>query len=67
MFMAPYLVKQMDNFICTLVSAIAFPGKGTDSQNSDTSALSVRELYHLHFSLQPASPETFVYTLVHSV
>jgi hypothetical protein len=36
----------------------------TDSQNSDTTAPSGRELYHLEFSLQAASPETFVYTLV---
>jgi hypothetical protein len=37
----------------------------TDSQNSDTTAPSGRELYHLQFSLQAASPETFGYTLVH--
>jgi hypothetical protein len=36
----------------------------TDSQNSDTTALSGRELYRLQFSLQVASPETFGYTLV---
>jgi hypothetical protein len=36
----------------------------TDSQNSDTTAPSGRELYHLHFWLQEASPETFGYTLV---
>jgi len=36
----------------------------TDSQNSDTTAPSGRELYHLQFSLQTASPETFGYTLV---
>jgi hypothetical protein len=36
----------------------------TDSQNSDTTAPSGRELYHLQFSLQAASPETFGYTLV---
>jgi hypothetical protein len=36
----------------------------TDSQNSDTIAPSDRELYHLQFSLQAASPETFGYTLV---
>jgi hypothetical protein len=35
-----------------------------DSQNSDTTAPSGRELYHLQFSLQAASPETFGYTLV---
>jgi hypothetical protein len=35
----------------------------TDSQNSDTTAPSGRELYHLQFSLQEASPETFGYTL----
>jgi hypothetical protein len=33
----------------------------TDSQNSDTTAPSGRELYHLKFSLQAASPETFGY------
>jgi hypothetical protein len=37
----------------------------TDSQNSDTTAPSSRELYHLQFSLQAASPETFGYTLIH--
>jgi hypothetical protein len=36
----------------------------TNSQNSDTTAPSGRELYHLQFSLQAASPETFGYTLV---
>jgi hypothetical protein len=36
----------------------------TDSQNSNTTAPSGRELYHLQFSLQAASPETFGYTLV---
>jgi hypothetical protein len=35
-----------------------------DSQNSDTTALSGRELYHLQFSLHAASPESFGYTLV---
>jgi hypothetical protein len=35
-----------------------------DSQNSDTIASSGRVLYHLQFSLQAASPETFGYTLV---
>jgi hypothetical protein len=30
----------------------------TDSQNSDTTAPSGRELYHLQFSLQAANPET---------
>jgi hypothetical protein len=34
-----------------------------DSQNSDTTACSGRELYHLQFSLQAASPETFGYTI----
>jgi hypothetical protein len=29
-----------------------------DSQNSDTTASSGRELYHLQFLLQAASPET---------
>jgi len=36
----------------------------TASQNSDTTAPSGRELYHLQFSLQSASPETFGHTLV---
>jgi hypothetical protein len=36
----------------------------TDSQNSDTTASSGRELYHVQFSLQAASPETFGYILV---
>jgi hypothetical protein len=36
----------------------------TYSQNSDTTASSGRELYHLQFSVQTASPETFGYTLV---
>jgi hypothetical protein len=35
-----------------------------NSQNSDTTAPSGRELYHLQYSLQAASTETFVYTLV---
>jgi hypothetical protein len=35
----------------------------TDSQNSDTTTPSGRGLYHLQFSLQAASPETFGYTL----
>jgi len=37
----------------------------TDSQNRDKTASSGRELYHLQFSLQAASPETFGYTLVY--
>jgi hypothetical protein len=36
----------------------------TDSQNSDTTEPNSRELYHLQFSFQAASPETFEYTLV---
>jgi hypothetical protein len=36
----------------------------TVSQNSDTTAPSGRGLYHLQFSLQATSPETFGYTLV---
>jgi hypothetical protein len=36
----------------------------TDSQNSDTTAPSGRELYNLQFSLQAASPENFGHTLV---
>jgi len=32
--------------------------------NSDTTAPSGRELYHLQFSLQVASTETFGYTLI---
>jgi hypothetical protein len=35
-----------------------------DSQNSDTTAPSGKKLFHLHFSLQAASPETFGYTFV---
>jgi hypothetical protein len=46
----------------------AYGGKTrqTDSQNSDTTTPSGRELYHLQFSLQAASPETFGYTLVYA-
>jgi len=33
------------------------------AQNSDTTAPSGRDLYHLQFSLQEASLETFGYTL----
>jgi hypothetical protein len=36
----------------------------TDPQNSDITISSGRELYHLQFSLQEASPETFGYALV---
>jgi hypothetical protein len=36
----------------------------TDSQSSDTTAFSGRELHHLQFSLQAASSATFGYTLV---
>jgi hypothetical protein len=42
----------------------------TDSQNSDKTAPSGRELYHLQFSLQTASPETFdtlSYTKTHTL
>jgi len=35
-----------------------------NSRNSDTTASSGRELYHLQFLLQAASPETFGYTLL---
>jgi hypothetical protein len=38
-----------------------------DSQNNDTTAPSGRKLYHLQFSLQAASPETFGYTLVECI
>jgi hypothetical protein len=38
-----------------------------NSQNSDTTAPSSRELYHLQFSLQAARPEAFGNTLVHPV
>jgi len=34
--------------------------------NSDRTAPSGRQLYHLQFSLPAASPETFGYTLVYS-
>jgi hypothetical protein len=36
----------------------------TDSHNSDTTAFSGRELYHLQFLLQAASLETPGYTLI---
>jgi hypothetical protein len=36
----------------------------TDSQNSDKTAPSGRELYHLQFSLKAASPDIFGYTFV---
>jgi hypothetical protein len=36
----------------------------TDSQNRAKIAPSGRELYHLQFSLQAESPETFGYTLI---
>jgi hypothetical protein len=39
----------------------------TDSQNSDITAPSGRELYHLQFSLHAASSETFGYTLVYTL
>jgi len=39
----------------------------TGSQNSNTTAPSDREQYHLQFLLQEASPETFGYTLVLAV
>jgi hypothetical protein len=39
----------------------------TDKQNSDTTAPNGRKLYHLQFSLQAASPETFGYILLYSV
>jgi hypothetical protein len=44
----------------------AYGGKThkTDSRNNDTTASSGKELYHLQFSLQTASPETFGYTFV---
>jgi hypothetical protein len=35
-----------------------------DSQNSNTTALTGRELHNLQFSLQAASPGTFGYTFV---
>jgi hypothetical protein len=35
-----------------------------DSQNCDTTAYSGRELFHLQFSQQVASPEAFGYTLL---
>jgi hypothetical protein len=36
----------------------------TDSQNSDETAPSGRELYHFQFSLQADSPETFGFTFI---
>jgi hypothetical protein len=38
----------------------------TDSLNSDTTASSGRDLYHLQFSLQAACPETFGYNVVYA-
>jgi hypothetical protein len=38
----------------------------TDSQSSNTTALSGTELYYLQFPLQAAIPENFGYTLVES-
>jgi hypothetical protein len=35
-----------------------------DSQRGDKTAPSGRKLYHLQFSLQEASPETFGYSIV---
>jgi len=35
-----------------------------DSQNSDTTAPSGRQLYHFQFSFHAASPETFGYTIL---
>jgi hypothetical protein len=37
----------------------------SDSQNSDTTTPTSRDMYNLQFSLQEASPETFGYTLLH--
>jgi hypothetical protein len=37
---------------------------GNDSPNNDTTSPRGRELYHLQFSRQAASPETFGYNLV---
>jgi hypothetical protein len=47
-------------------NAKGYGGKthNTDSQSSDTTTPSGKELYHLQFSLQAACPETFGYTLV---
>jgi len=53
--------------VCLHMCTHAYEGvfrRLTDSQNSDTTAPSGRELYHLQFSLQAASLETFGYTLV---
>jgi len=36
----------------------------TDLQNSDIPTPSGRDLYHLQFSLQAASPETFEYDII---
>jgi hypothetical protein len=66
----PRAVNETYAYICYY--SFLSPSKGhgvkshnkTDSQNSDTTAPSGRELYHLQFSLQAASPETFGYTLV---
>jgi hypothetical protein len=39
----------------------------TELQNSDATAHNGRELYHLQFSLQEASPETFGYAIVQCI
>jgi hypothetical protein len=52
--------------INALSNTEGFGGKThqTGSQNSDRTAPSGRELYHLQFSPQEANPETFGYTLI---
>jgi hypothetical protein len=39
----------------------------TDSQNRDTTASGGRQLYHLQFPLQAASPKTFGYTHIYAL
>jgi hypothetical protein len=58
--------NEINNTHLLTINTKGYGGKThwTDSQNSDTIAPNGRELYHLQFSLQAASPETFGYTLV---
>jgi hypothetical protein len=61
-----FRTESVKKYTLTTINTKGYGGKThyTDSQNSDTTAPSGRELYHLQFSLQVASPETFGYTLV---
>jgi hypothetical protein len=54
----------VDNEITSNTKGYGGKTHQTDPQNSDATAPSGRELYHLQFSLQASSPENFGYTLV---